>query len=140
MTKLFFFILFFSQSILLFSCDDAAMGDVKVKSYEERYKEIEASIRNNPEWLATEEKKAKEKNITLDSLLKTDVPWVIDDQDGKHNKPYAQRMKEMEGSIRNNPAMLNAVTQKAKERNIPLDSMIKLDAAWMIDDQDGKHK
>lgn len=149
----------FLAGILIFisSCNNAPEAENKVKTYEERFKELETGIRNNPDWLASIDKKAKEKNIPLDSMIKLDISWMIDEQDGKHKpgtetaattdsssaagkKSYEERIKEIEESIRKNADWMNSITQKAKDRKIPVDSMIKLDAAWMVDEQDGKHK
>jgi sialic acid synthase SpsE len=144
------FILFISFS----SCNDAEYAaNEKPKSFEERYKEIETSIKNNPEWMASIEKKAKERNIPVDSMMKLDIIWAIDDQDGKHKpevlpvatdsvatKSYEERVKEMIEKIRNNKEWMATIKKKAEERKISLDSMLVLDARWSVDDQDGKHK
>ena len=156
MKTIFYFI---CAGILFFiaSCNNAPVAENKVKTYEERFKELEAGIRNNPDWLASIDKKAKEKNIPLDSMIILDVSWMIDEQDGKHKPGTAQptttnsssatgkktreeRIKEIEDGIRKSADWMNSITQKAKDRKIPVDSMIKLDATWMVDEQDGKHK
>ena len=155
--KSLFYFLAVALLFLFASCNNAPVTEAKVKTYEERFKELEAGIRNNPDWLASIDKKAKEKNIPVDSMIKLDITWMIDEQDGKHKpenqsataadssstagkKTYEERVKEFEDGIRKNPDWMNSTTQKAKARKIPVDSMIKLDAAWMVDEQDGKHK
>jgi hypothetical protein len=54
------------------------------KTYEERVQEIETKIRNTPDWLALVDKKAKERNISLDSMIHADAIWTVDEADGKH--------------------------------------------------------
>ncbi|MBI2731239.1 MAG: hypothetical protein HYX40_10880 [Sphingobacteriales bacterium] len=145
-----------SGLLLVSSCNDSPVASNKVRTFEERFKELEEGIRKNPDWLASIEKKAKEKNIPVDSMIKLDVTWMIDEQDGKHKqqapattadsatgankKSYEERVREAEDAIRKNPDWLNSITLKAKDRKISVDSMIKIDAAWTIDEQDGKHK
>jgi seryl-tRNA synthetase len=155
MIKLFFSVLLTTAFLILFSCNDAAVAENKVKTFEERFKELEAGIRNNADWLASIDKKAKERNIPLDSMLKLDIIWMIDEQDGKHKaenqpvavtdtaavkKTYDERVKEMIDGIKANKEWLAAIQKKADEKKISLDSMLLLDARWMIDEQDGKHK
>lgn len=153
MKKLLFRFYIVSVFIAAFiSCENENVAD-KPKTFEERYKELETSIKNNPEWLASIEKKAKERNIPADSMMKLDIIWAIDDQDGKHRsenqtatadtvaqKPYDERVKEMINAIKNNKEWLATIQKKANERKISLDSMLLLDARWSVDDQDGKHK
>lgn len=135
------------------SCGDAEIGaDNKVNTYEERYKELEQSIRGNKDWMASIEKKAKEQNIPVDSMIKLDITWTLDEQDGKHKpgtqpapdttnkKPYEERLKEIIASIKSNAEWMATITKKAKDQKISVDSMMVLDAKWMIDEQDGKHK
>jgi len=141
------------------ACNDAKDDDgneVKIeKSVEERVKDAEAAIRNNPEWLAAVEKKAKEKNISLDSMIHIDASWLVDEQDGKHKndtnqtaapavdpnvpvKSFEERVKDFEAGIRSDKAWMEAITQKAKDRKISVDSMIHLDATFMVQEADKK--
>ncbi len=59
------------------------------KTYEERVMEVESKIRNTPDWLESIQKKAKDQNIVLDSMIHKDAVWMIDEEDGKH-KPGVQ--------------------------------------------------
>lgn len=156
MKKHFWAVLMLMVSVSFFSCSDVQddeTDEVKIeKTYEERVNEIRESIRKNPEWLANIEKKAKEQNISVDSMILLDARWLVDDQDGKHldpsvlNKTTAdttnvqQRIRDMESKIRKDAKWMEEINRKAKERNITADSMIKADAIWMVDEEDGKHK
>ncbi|MBI1780006.1 MAG: hypothetical protein HYR66_01335 [Sphingobacteriales bacterium] len=144
----------FIFSALVISCNSSEVAD-KQKTYEERYKELENNIRNNADWLASVQQKAKDRNIPLDSMIRLDIEWTIDEQDGKHkpeNKPVAtaidsagkksfdDRVKEIIENMKHNSDWLIALQKKAADRKIPLDSMMLIDARWTVDDQDGKHK
>lgn len=50
-------------------------------------------------------------------------------------KSRQEKIDEMAMAIRNSPQWLESVKAKAESNNIPLDSMIVLDAIWMIDNQ-----
>ena len=128
---------------------DEAEAEIKIeKTYEERVKEIENSIRNSTEWMASVEKKAKEKNIPLDSMIVLDARWLVDEQDGKHkdlgttavasagtDANFEQLVKDMEEKIRNDKVWLESIEKKAKERNVTVDSMIKVDARFIVTEQ-----
>ena len=141
-----------SSLFLISSCGDEqnASSDsvlVKSKTYEERLQETESKIRNNPDWVQSIEKKAKENNISTDSMIHADARWMIDEEDGKHkniNQPApvydVERLKKTEEKIRGNADWLKTEEKKAKENNISTDSMISVDAKWTIDEEDGKHK
>jgi hypothetical protein len=134
------------------SCNDVKDQEegteVKIeKTYEERVQEIVGQIRSNPQWLADVEKKSKEKNIPLDSMILVDARWLVDEQDGKHsaantatqpadNQAFEEKVSAMEQKIRNDKAWLESITQKAKERNLTVDSMIKMDARFIVTEQE----
>lgn len=154
MIKKNFLFTFFLSSLIISSCNDSEFaGNKKNKTYEERYKELEEAIKNSTEWTASIEKKAKERNIPTDSMIKLDIIWTLDEQDGKHKpenqppvvdttnkKPYDERLKEIIATIRASKEWMESIAKKAKDQQIPLDSMLIQDARWMIDEQDGKHK
>ena len=55
-------------------------------------------------------------------------------------RKQAKRLKKMNALVRNQveiikktPSWLKAVETKAKQKNIPLDSMLYLDAKWVIE-------
>jgi Na+/phosphate symporter len=85
-------------------------------------------------------------------MILLDARWLVDDQDGKHLDPSVlktpavdtsnlqQRIADMESKIRSNTKWMSEITRKATERKISVDSMLRADAIWMIDEEDGKHK
>ncbi len=160
MKRQFLYLLVIGTALLNFTaCDDVQdkeEDEVKIeKSYEDRVKEAREAITKSPQWMADEEKKAKERGISVDSMIMLDARWMVDEQDGKHKDgagtttgaatdtskgSYEQRVKNAENTIRNTPTWLAEEQKKAKERNISVDSMILLDARWVVDEEDGKHK
>lgn len=52
--------------------------------------------------------------------------------------PMEYQILKVENEIRNSPELFAAVTKKALERNLPLDTMIRYDAIWIINDTNGK--
>ena len=158
--KKFFLLLVLGTSLMfgLGSCKsgtEEGTDEIKIeKSYEERVAEIQNQIRTTPQWLAEVEKKAKEKNILLDSVILEDARWLVDEQDGKHQqnnavaaaaaaeaqRNYDERLKAMEDRIRQDQKWMEQITAKAAERKISIDSMVRSDARWMLDEEDGKHK
>lgn len=145
-------LILFATSLLIgfSSCKDVKDQEegteVKIeKTYEERVQEIVGQIKGNPQWLADVEKKAKEKNISLDSMILVDARWLVDEQDGKHsaaatqpadNQAFEEKVSQMEQKIRNDKVWLESISQKAKERNITVDSMIKMDARFIVTEQE----
>jgi hypothetical protein len=54
---------------------------------------------------------------------------------GKKETVFNQSVRDYEKAIRDNPEWLELVKQKAIRKNIPLDSMIRLDAIYMVENQ-----
>jgi len=85
-------------------------------------------LRSHDRLFAEIEKKATKRRIPVDSMLYLDALWLFN-----NNENYMQRfqIKKYEFRIRNNKRLLESIEQKALDRNIPLDSMIRMDARWM---------
>ena len=140
---MFFAVLLFT---IPFSCADVQDDEgteVKIeKTFAERVAEVEAQIRNTPEWLRAVEQKAADKNIPPDSMIRMDAEWLVREQSGgaKASLPaneaeLAAKIQEMEMKIRNDKAWLKSIEQKARERNISVDSMIRIDARFVVEEQ-----
>ncbi|HMO32355.1 MAG TPA: hypothetical protein PKE63_09270 [Lacibacter sp.] len=125
--------------------EDEAEVDIKIeKTYEERVQENIQLMKNSPEWLAEEQRKADERGIPLDSMLLIDARWMVDQSsapDKGEQKPaetgssdeYQQRIRAMEDQIRGNKEWMDQILLKAKDRNISVDSMIRIDAKFFVD-------
>ena len=90
------------------------------------------AIRADAAWLESVKEKAIRMNVSLDSMIRVDARYMAGLEMEKENKrQYAiERYKE---SIRNNADWLNSVKMKARARNIPVDSMITIDAASLAE-------
>lgn len=67
-----------------------------------------------------------------------DFPWGFEKQlreglnlEGK-TELIQKAIREMEEKIRNSPDWMKSIQEKAMQRNVSVDSMIKMDARWMI--------
>lgn len=100
---------------------------IKKKTIED----VQRDIYGNKEWMETITKKAKERNISLDSMVQLDAKWFFDTQlpaDEKEIKPLS--LADIKNSIKTNPTWLKDVEKKAKQRGLSVDSMMTLDAIW----------
>jgi hypothetical protein len=111
--------------------------EVREKTFEERIKEAEVKIKNSPEWVAQLEQKAKANNMSLDSQIFYDAKWIVEDEIKRaaSEAEFQKKLAEAEKSIRENKEWLATVEKKAKEQNIPLDTMIKRDAEYTVREQ-----
>jgi hypothetical protein len=111
--------------------------EVREKTFEERIKEAEVKIKNTPEWVAQLEQKAKANNMSLDSQIFYDAKWIVEDEIKRaaSEADFQKKLAEAEKSIRENKEWLATVEKKAKEQNIPLDTMIKRDAEYTVREQ-----
>ncbi|MBK8151664.1 MAG: hypothetical protein IPK61_00420 [Saprospiraceae bacterium] len=99
------------------------------------------------EWFAQLEGGVKEERITSDTTFNKFVITEFTGESGDHHKVIMARSKidksmreireekirSMMHTIRSDEKWLSHVREKAIERGIPLDSMIYLDAEYMID-------
>ena len=89
----------------------------------------------------------------VDSVLKQDVIVLLQVNGGYGNLGYGfadqmyftfnpddEMIRSVEQKMRSNPKWMEELTQKAKERNITLDEMIRNDAIYMINQQFNKNK
>ncbi|MBC7865122.1 MAG: glycosyltransferase family 39 protein [Bacteroidia bacterium] len=103
--------------------------------------DIEKQIRSDKNWLSGVEKQAKENKISLDSMIQISAIWMLNNV-AATNKPITEKelkekkIRECEDQIRNNKIWLKANEKQAKENNIPLDSMIRINATLMFEDAD----
>jgi hypothetical protein len=79
--------------------------------------------------------------VVTEANLK-DFPWGFEKQlreglnlEGK-TELIQKAIREMEEKIRNSPDWMKSIQEKALQRNVSVDSMIKMDARWMIINQE----
>ncbi len=95
---------------------------------------IENSIRNDREWFRFMVKKAREQNRPLEQLIREDAEYTfLANYEKLKGKRRQDTIRYLQFSIRSNPNWLANVTQKAKSWNIPVDSVMLLDAIYSYD-------
>jgi hypothetical protein len=92
---------------------------------------IENSIRNDRDWFRSMVEKSKSQSSPLSQMVRADAEFVFfkayDNLDGKSAEDSIQYIRL---TIRNSPEWLAIIAKKAVERNIPIDSMMMLDAIY----------
>ena len=126
--------------------------------------QLEAKIRNSKEMMKMIEKKALQKGIPVDSMIRLDAQWLLERERNAVlfvvteanlkdfpwgfdrrleeilnlngvKKNRQQAIEEYEKKIRSSPEMMKMMETKAKQRGIGLDSMIRMDARWLLDEE-----
>jgi hypothetical protein len=97
-------------------------------------KDVREDILQNKAWMDQMPAKAKERNISVDSMLNIDALWAYNTlvPAGEKEISTIPSKTEVIKSIKNNPDWMKQIREKAKERNISEDSMINLDAMWYL--------
>ena len=90
-----------------------------------------SQIVTNDEWFSDEISKAKNRHLTLEEMLMADAKYMYRDQEPV-NYAVFYGISEKEDQIRSDKIWLGKVAQKAKEKNVTLDEMIRLDAEYML--------
>lgn len=110
---------------------------------------IENTWRNSTKIMNQLKEKAKNKGISVDSMLKLDIQWVINKkiekgelvfEDEESMEPAStdtasiikMEMEKLEKKWRADPETMKKMTKKANSKSISIDSMIKLDQQWVI--------
>jgi hypothetical protein len=136
--KTFNFIFFVVVSLIISSCGQTETP-IKELSFEEKVLEMEKKIRATPEWFNDLQAQAAKKNISIDSIVRGNATYMINEEIKRKNPmPKAERIKEVENTIRNNSTWLQDVVKQAKEQNIPVDSAIFKNAKFMVEEEDKK--
>lgn len=89
---------------------------------------IEERIVKNPQWLYSVKKQADEKGIPIDSMIHLNARYTLKE----HKKKDDADIQFFEQQIRTNAEWLEIVEEKAKKKGISLDSMIELDAKFLM--------
>ena len=99
------------------------------------------AILSNAAWLKQVAEKAKKLKIPLDSCITMDAKWMAEQELGKKPEPteaekaFNNRVEQFKNAIKADPAWLQQVTKKAKEKGISVDSSIAIDARWMTEQE-----
>jgi len=131
---------FADQVISSFKLNDAPKSTEKPILTQEliRRKEIYLryfvnEIRNTPVWLDKIKLKSSEKNISLDSMLILDADYLYETEYA--NKSVIDHTNQTIERIRKDAAWMKQIRAKAKEKKIPDEEMLELDAKYLYDQE-----
>ncbi len=88
------------------------------------------SIKEDEKWLTLVKEKAIKNKIPLDSMIYLDAKWTVDNYNGSF---YDALIKDKIQNIKQDDKWLNTIREKAIKNKISIDSMLYMDAKWMID-------
>ncbi len=89
------------------------------------------NIKQNKEWLADIEKKAKEKNISIPEMITLDAIYIYKTE---YCTPEVTALVDQNiERIRNTKAWMDDILKKALEKNVSMDEMIEMDAKYIYD-------
>jgi hypothetical protein len=87
-------------------------------------------------------KDASQKGIPIEQRIRMEAEFLLFEDYQKHPEKYTRKedlISILMMSIRGTPEWFDAVKEKAAERNIPLDEMVRMDAEWIYNDKYGKN-
>jgi hypothetical protein len=89
------------------------------------------NIKKDKIWLADIERKAKEKNISINEMINLDAIYVYKMEYG--SPEVSQMLNETIARIKNTKPWMADIAKKAKEKNVSIDEMIEMDAKYIYD-------
>ncbi len=97
---------------------------------------MKRKIRSNEDWMADVHRKAQLNTISVDSMITLDAIWAIrDDESLKkkyQEKPDFKEIRVIKNKMLKNDKWMEIITKKARNQNVSVDSMMTIDANWMI--------
>lgn len=92
---------------------------------------IQEHIKNTPEWMTDIKKKAAERKISEEEMIKLDAIYIYETE---YARPEVVALIEKgKERIRNTKEWIEQVKVKAKEKNISEEEMLELDAKYLYD-------
>ncbi len=98
-------------------------------------KKYENDISNDPAWMETIAKKAAYYEMPVGEMVQVDAEYMANRELAAAKDGRDEKIEAMVRSIKNDPKWLEAVSRKAEARNIPLEKMIRMDAEYMVEQQ-----
>ena len=96
--------------------------------------QTENMIRNEREWFRFMVNKARLEKRTLEEMIHGDARYVVNSDPAKFpSRCYQDSIYQIAGLITNSADWYESVKKKAAERNIPVDSMVMIDARYTHD-------
>ncbi len=88
-------------------------------------------ITSDNEWFASLVQKSRKEKMPLDSILYMNARYTYWEQEPANYTVY-YGLSELEEKIRQDQEWMEKVARKAKENNVPLETMIRQDAAYVL--------
>lgn len=107
-----------------------------------KYETIRAyidSISYDESWMELIRQKAHKFYLPVDEMVKIDAEYMAFVY-LKNETPFDRRVRHFEEVIRNTPDWLQQVKEKAKQKNIPVEKMIRMDATYTARQEQLKHE
>lgn len=92
---------------------------------------LSENIRKDKVWLADVERKAKEKNISVDEMITLDAIYIYKTEYCKPGVP--ELLDETIARIKNTKPWVADIAKKAKEKNVSFEEMMEMDAKYIYD-------
>ncbi len=110
-------------------------GKIKIEDLqcENTIEMMKEEIGRDKEWMKKIKEQASNEKISYDSLITSQAIYLAEIKISRENPNKDLRVKILEKKIRYNKGWMKDIAVKAKERNISIDSMIKADACWVIE-------
>lgn len=134
---------------ILIMCTESKLGNFTFgfvkKALEELKKEIVPTpkeideyvqvISRNGDWLNAIRKKAAERNVSVESVLRADAAYMVRTEGPLVEDPSIEDAEQL---IRNNQQWFQQIKDKAAQRKISVDSMLTLDAIFVLEERKRK--
>jgi len=99
-----------------------------------RLYDFENTIRIDRGWFRFLVKKSVEQKLTLEKMIRVNAEYMfLSNYQNIEGKGRQDSIEYLRLGIKNNPGWMTKITRKAKKHNIPVDSMILLDAIYSYD-------
>lgn len=92
---------------------------------------LSENIRKDKVWLADVERKAKEKNISIEEMITLDAIYIYKTEYCKPGVP--ELLDETIARIKNTKPWVADIAKKAKEKNVSFEEMMEMDAKYIYD-------
>ncbi len=88
-------------------------------------------IMHTPDWIASVTEKAKTKNVPVEAMIQMDADYLYETEyNTSEVLNYTEKAKVR---IKKDEKWMMSILQKAKEKNIPVEEMLELDAKYVYD-------
>lgn len=101
-------------------------------------RKYEEMIKSDSAWMEAIAKKTGKYYMPVDIMLKVDAEYLSDVE--LKPKTFDEKVEDVIDVIKNDPAWLKKVSEKAEKKGLNLDEMIKLDAEYIVSEKEKKNK